>query len=174
MNVALALGLGLAAGAVGTVVLTVSETVEQRLTQRKTSTVPGRRGLVGQGRRRGGRGTVEHTGALDPRHHLGRRPGSFGTDRPGDGGGDRGALRGSVGRRCAALPDPGQSPTDTTGSVRSGIPNGRRSSCLPVIATDRLDEQKLTVLCLRALQTPWSTSTRSWCKTSPRTAGPSD
>jgi hypothetical protein len=83
MNVALALGLGLAAGAVGTVVLTVSETVEQRLTQRKTSTVPGRRGLVGQGRRRGGRGTVEHTGALDPRHHLGRRPGSFGTDRSG-------------------------------------------------------------------------------------------
>nr|WP_167519160.1 hypothetical protein [Streptomyces chryseus] len=38
MNVALALGLGLAAGAAGTVVLTLSETVEQRLTGRESPT----------------------------------------------------------------------------------------------------------------------------------------
>jgi len=51
MNVALALGLGLAAGAVGTVVLTLSETLEQRLTRRPASTVPGQVGasLSGKG-----------------------------------------------------------------------------------------------------------------------------
>lgn len=51
MNVAVALGLGLVAGAVGTVVLTVSETVEQRLTRRETSTVPGQVGAALSGRR---------------------------------------------------------------------------------------------------------------------------
>ncbi|MGX1887660.1 hypothetical protein [Streptomyces sp. NPDC055287] len=51
MNVALALGLGLAAGAVGTVVLTLSETIEQRLTGRETSTVPGRVGAALTGKK---------------------------------------------------------------------------------------------------------------------------
>ncbi|WP_093802151.1 hypothetical protein [Streptomyces sp. Wb2n-11] len=51
MNVALALRLGLAAGAVGTVVLTLSETIEQRLTGREDSRVPGQVGAALTGRK---------------------------------------------------------------------------------------------------------------------------
>ncbi|WP_103349894.1 hypothetical protein [Amycolatopsis sp. CA-128772] len=51
MNVAVALGLGLVAGAVGTVVLTASETVEQRLTHREISNVPGQVGAALSGHR---------------------------------------------------------------------------------------------------------------------------
>ncbi|MET9935046.1 MULTISPECIES: hypothetical protein [unclassified Streptomyces] len=46
MKVAFSLGLGLAAGTVGTAVLTVSEKIEQRLTGRASSTVPGQVGAA--------------------------------------------------------------------------------------------------------------------------------
>ncbi len=51
MNVLIAVGVGLVAGLIGTVVLTISETVEASLTKRKASTVPGQVGvkLVGHG-----------------------------------------------------------------------------------------------------------------------------
>ncbi|SES00429.1 hypothetical protein SAMN05216188_11959 [Lentzea xinjiangensis] len=50
MNVLGAVGVGLAAGLVGTAVLTISETVEARLTKREDSTVPGQVGAKLSGR----------------------------------------------------------------------------------------------------------------------------